>query len=121
MARKKAKRKSKSKTKKKSSVSKMSQSTNSCASCSACINPMTLGIAGGILWGLGLSLMTLVNIMTGYGDFFLQMVQSIYPGYHASMMGIIVALVYGFIDVFVGFYLLAWLYNKMSNAHSCSC
>lgn len=83
------------------------------------INPVTLGIAGGLLWGLGLSLMTLMNILTGYATFFLALVESVYPGYSMSISGILIALIYGFIDAFVGCYLLAWLYNKMCGGSKC--
>jgi hypothetical protein len=103
--------------KKKHSGYMMSMPRNKCE-CMG-LNPVTLGISGGLLWGLGLSLMTLMNIMTGYGTFFIALVESVYPGYSATVGGVLIALIYGFIDAFVGMYLLAWLYNKMGGDRSC--
>ncbi len=39
---------------------------------------------------------------------------SIYPGYHVSLTGSVVRLVYGFCDAYVGLYLFAMLYVRLS-------
>lgn len=74
-----------------------------------------LGLAGGILWGVAMFLMTLANIFFGYGGLWLGLMANVYPGYDVSYFGSLVGLVYGFVDGFVGLYLLAWLYNKISD------
>jgi len=56
---------------------------------------------------------TLVSVATGYAAEFLKMMGSVYLGYHVSLAGSIVGLVYGFLDAFVGLYLLAWLYTRL--------
>jgi len=77
------------------------------------LNARKLGLAGGILWGLSMLVITLLCLWTGYGALFLDVMENVYPGYSISWGGSIVGLVYGFIDGFVGFFLLAWLYNKL--------
>lgn len=72
-----------------------------------------LGIAGGILWGVMMFLMTLANLWFGYGSMWLQLMADIYPGYEVSYVGSIIGLIYGFIDGFVGLFLIGWLYNKV--------
>jgi len=75
------------------------------------LNPKRFGLAAGILWGLCLSVITLISVGTGYGTEFLNMIASIYPGYGISLLGSVIGLVYGFIDGFIGLYIFAWLYN----------
>jgi len=77
------------------------------------LNAKSLGLAGGILWSVMLFLMTLLSIYTGYAAGFLEIVESIYPGYGISWPGAFLGIIYGFIDGFVGGYILAWLYNKV--------
>ena len=75
------------------------------------LNAKNLGLAGGILWGVVLSAVTLVSVPTGYAGEFLGLVGSIYPGYSVSWLGALVGLVYGFIDGFICLFVLALLYN----------
>ena len=77
------------------------------------VDASKLGLAGGILWGLCMFVATLVSVATGYAAEFLKMMGSVYLGYHVSLAGSIVGLVYGFLDAFVGLYLLAWLYTRL--------
>ena len=75
------------------------------------LNNKNFGLAGGILWGGSMLVLTLVSLATGYGSAFLSSISNLYPGYSISLLGSVVGLVYGFVDVFVGLYLFAWLYN----------
>ncbi|MBT4540009.1 bacteriophage holin [Candidatus Woesearchaeota archaeon] len=77
------------------------------------LNAKSLGLAGGILWGVGLLILTLISVWTGYGAAFLNGVASIYPGYSIGYLGAVIGLVYGFVDAFIGLFVLAWLYNKL--------
>jgi hypothetical protein len=77
------------------------------------LNASRLGLAGGILWGLCMFVMTLVSVPTGYAADFLKMIGSVYLGYHVSLAGSIVGLIYGFLDGFIGLYVLAWLYTRL--------
>ena len=70
-----------------------------------------LGLAGGVLWGVVMFVCTVVSIYTGYSDVFLNAMKSCYPGYAISWGGAFLGLIYGFVDGFIGLFLLAWLYN----------
>ncbi|MBT4825062.1 bacteriophage holin [Candidatus Woesearchaeota archaeon] len=77
------------------------------------LNAKSLGLAGGILWGVGLLILTLVSVWTGYGTAMLNGIASIYPGYSIGYLGAVVGLIYGFVDAFIGLYVFGWLYNKL--------
>ena len=79
------------------------------------LNAKNLGLTLGIIWGLALLIVTLISVPTGYGMAFLNIFDSIYPGYAITYVGAIIGLVYGFIDGFVGGFLIAWIYNKLEN------
>lgn len=77
------------------------------------LHPIKLGVAGGILWGLCMFLTTIISIYTGYAKQLLILMSDIYPGYTISGWGSLLGLVYGFLDLFIGLFLLAWIYNKL--------
>lgn len=71
-----------------------------------------LGLAGGVLWGVSMFIMTLLGVFIGYGVEFLNVMSSVYPGFSVSFLGSFLGLVYGFLDGFTGFFLIGWLYNR---------
>jgi len=77
------------------------------------LNPIKLGISGGLLWGLCMFICTVLAIYFGYSTKFLNIMADIYPGYTTSWWGAIIGFVYGFFDGFIGLFLLAWIYNKL--------
>ncbi len=76
------------------------------------LNEKALGLSGGILWGAVMLVTTWASVLWGYGTAFLGVMADVYPGFSVSWGGSIVGAVYGFIDGFIGLYLLAWIYNK---------
>lgn len=71
-------------------------------------------LAGGIVCGLVVFLITLISVGTGgYAAEWLRVLESVYPGYHVSVVGSVVGLLYGFVDGFVGMGVFAWVYNKL--------
>lgn len=76
------------------------------------INAKSLALSGGVIWGMALFLITLLSLATGYASMFLGLIADIYPGYSISILGSFIGLIYGFVDAYLGFYILAWLYNK---------
>lgn len=80
------------------------------------LNPVKLGISGGILWGGCMFICTILALLFGYSTEFLNMMASIYPGYNISWGGSLLGLIYGFLDSFIGLFLLAWIYNKLNKA-----
>lgn len=79
------------------------------------LNVKAMAIAFGLTWGvLAIFLVGLANLIwSGYGEEFLRLAASIYPGYHAtrSFGQVIVGTLYGFVDGAVGGAIFAWLYN----------
>jgi hypothetical protein len=74
-------------------------------------------IAGGLLWGGALLLAGLLNLAyAGYAEAFLQVMSSIYPGFHASHTfgDVIVGALYGLLDGGLAGLIFAWLYNTFS-------
>lgn len=76
-------------------------------------NTKRFAIAGGIFWGVALFLTTLVSVYTGFATPFLTSIASIYLGYTISLAGSVIGLIYGFLDVFIGVYIFAWVYKRV--------
>lgn len=75
-----------------------------------------LGLAGGILWGAAVLAVALANLISGsYGQQFLELLASWYPGYHAtpSIGAVLVVTVYAFFDGLIGGCIFGWIYNKL--------
>lgn len=85
----------------------------------------TFAIAAAILWSLAVLLVGLANLQwPSYGQEFLAVVASIYPGYKATGVGsgignVVVGALYALLDGFVGGLVFAWLYNLMSRCCKC--
>ncbi len=79
------------------------------------LNAKSLGLAGGVLWGVVMFIMTWLSMFTGYASMWLAMMMDVYPGYDVSVVGSFIGLIYGFIDGFVGLFLIGWLYNRMTD------
>jgi hypothetical protein len=78
------------------------------------LNLKAFAITCGVLWATIFFFVAVANqIWIGYGDAFLKVVASVYPGYHAgkSMLDLIVGVVYAVIDGIVGGFVFAWCYN----------
>ncbi|MGO9268377.1 MAG: bacteriophage holin [Candidatus Binataceae bacterium] len=78
-------------------------------------NTKALALSSAILWGLAMLVTGLANLIWGnYGQQFLHLMSSVYPGYHAtrSIADVIVGTLYGVADGLVGGAIFAWLYNQ---------
>lgn len=78
------------------------------------LDAKAFGLAAGILWAIGMFLLTLISIYTSYAAELLNLIATVYPGYSITLFGSIVGLIYGFIDGFVGCFIFVWLYNKLA-------
>lgn len=78
-------------------------------------NVIQLGLTLSIIWAVLVLLIGITNLLfPGYGVAFLQIVDSIYPGYHFGKWGfggVIVATLYAALDGFILSVLFAWLHN----------
>ena len=79
------------------------------------LNPMNLGLALGIIWGLSLLLLGLYAWQLNWGTDMVIVLGSFYIGYAPSLLGSIIGMIWGFVDCFIGGFLLAWVYNWLQN------
>ncbi len=86
------------------------------------LHVLSFGLALGIVWSLSVFILGLLA-MTGYGAEFVKLIGSMYIGYTATIGGSFIGLAYGFIDMFIGGVIIAWLYNYFSRktCKSCKC
>ena len=77
------------------------------------IKAQKLGLAGGILCGAWMFIMTIAAMKWGFGAQMMTMMMDMYPGYTVTAGGSIVGLIYGFVDGFISLFILGWLYNKL--------
>ena len=73
-----------------------------------------LMITAAIFWGLAILIVGSANMaFPGYGANFLEVVGSIYPGYHpgTGISSVIIGSLYGIVDAGIGAAIFAWLYN----------
>ncbi|TDJ72402.1 MAG: hypothetical protein E2O38_04755 [Proteobacteria bacterium] len=78
-----------------------------------------MAITLGLVWGAAVLLVGTANLIwPNYGQAFLELVASIYPGYTAGagVGQLIVGTLYGLVDGAVGGAVIAWLYNLFARA-----
>ena len=76
------------------------------------LNVKALALAGGILWGAAVFVLTWLA-MWGYGSQEAAgIVKAYYLGYSLSPLGSFIGAVWGFVDAAIGCALFALLYNK---------
>ena len=82
------------------------------------LNVKAFALACGLVWGVGLFLMTwwliALDGATGEATF----LGHIYRGYNVSPAGSVIGLVWAFIDGAIGGAIFAWLYNLISGRAS---
>lgn len=79
------------------------------------LDAKALALACAILWGAAVMVVALVNLaLGGYGQHFLELLSSFYPGYHAthSIGQVILVTIYAFFDGLIGGLVFGWLYNR---------
>ena len=77
--------------------------------------PKCAGLAVGILWGAAMLLVTIADVLWGFGHSFVSVFQGLYAwGYTVSWLGALVGGIYGFVDGFFAGFITIWLYNKFA-------
>ena len=77
-----------------------------------------LAITAAIIWSAALLIVGSANMMfPGYGTNFLEVIGSLYPGYHpgTGFSSVIIGTIYGIVDAGIGAAIFAWLYNFISD------
>ena len=75
------------------------------------LDTRAFGLACGILWGGGVFLMGLTATVCSWARPFVDVLSVMYVGYSATVFGILIGTLWGFVDGFIGGIVLAWLYN----------
>ncbi|OGC03845.1 hypothetical protein A2276_08345 [candidate division WOR-1 bacterium RIFOXYA12_FULL_43_27] len=78
------------------------------------LDPLKFGLSAGIIWGIGVFMMALIAKETSYGIGFVSALGKIYIGEGPTFLGAILGMIYGFFDAGIGFFVFAWLYNKLA-------
>ena len=84
-------------------------------------NTLALGLTAGLIWGGAIFVVGLANLIwPGYGQAFLNLLGSIYPGYHpeSSIGSVIAGTIYGLVDGTIGGVIFGWLYNLLASRFS---
>lgn len=74
----------------------------------------SMAVTAGVMWGAAVLLIGMGSMLfSGYGSPVLELVASVYPGYHNSggVGDLIVGTLYAAADGLVGGFVFAWLYN----------
>ena len=78
------------------------------------LNVKAFSLACGILWGLAVLLFGAASMKFAYGTDLVVLLSSIYPGFAPSLKGLVIGLIWGFVDGAICAALFAWLYNKLA-------
>ena len=82
------------------------------------LNIMAFALTCGIIWGLGLFLITWWIIMFEGASGDPTLIGLVYRGYEISPTGSIIGLAWGFVDGWVGGVVFVWLYNRLVSTMS---
>ena len=77
------------------------------------LNLKAFALTCGIIWALGVFLMTWWSYLAGGGNTLIAL-SRFYIGYSVTPVGSIIGLVYGFVDGLIGGAVFAWLYNRLA-------
>ena len=78
------------------------------------ISPLAAALAVGIYLGVWLFLIGLIAWLTWYCKIFVSFMSTFYIGYTYTFRGARMGLVRGFVDGFIGAYIIVWLYDRIS-------
>lgn len=79
------------------------------------LNAWALATALGVLSSFAILIVSIIAIKsTDYLHNIVQFLSSIYIGYDLSPIGIVLGMLWGFVDAAIGGLLFAWLYNKLA-------
>ncbi|MDH5534009.1 MAG: hypothetical protein OEZ08_00355 [Betaproteobacteria bacterium] len=85
------------------------------------LNIVALSLTAGLFWGAAILIVGAANLAwPGYGQAFLQLIASIYPGYHPGpgFGQVLIATLYGVVDGTIGGAIFGWLYNMLAGVFS---
>ena len=79
------------------------------------LNIKAFGLALGIVWAVGVMIMgIIVMIFQNYGAGFVDALGSLYIGYKATVLGVVIGGAWAFVDAGIFGLVVAWVYNKLA-------
>lgn len=75
------------------------------------LDAVSLGLAFGIMWALGVFILGIMAAAADWGTDIVLLMSSVYLGFDPSFAGSLIGAAWGFADGFVGAVVIAWLYN----------
>ncbi len=78
------------------------------------LNVLALGLACGLIWGLGVFLLTWWVIIWDGQSSQATLIGQVYRGYTISAVGSVIGLIWAFFDGVIGGAIFAWLYNLLA-------
>ena len=79
------------------------------------LNSWALATALGILTSISILVISIIAIKSSdYLHNVVQFLSSVYIGYDLSPIGIVLGMLWGFVDAAIGGLIFAWLYNKLA-------
>lgn len=79
------------------------------------LNVKALALASGLIWGVGLFILTWWVIMFDGATGEATLIGRLYRGYSISPAGSVIGLVWGLADGAIGGAIFAWLYNQLAD------
>jgi hypothetical protein len=84
-------------------------------------NIIALSSTAGLIWGAAILIVGTANLIwPGYGQAFLELVASVYPGYRPGpgFGQVVIGSLYGLVDGAIGGAIFGWLYNMLAGVAS---
>ncbi len=78
------------------------------------LNVLALGLAFGLIWGLGLFILTWWIILFDGQTGETTIIGLVYRGYSITAVGSVIGLIWAFFDGAIGGVIFAWLYNLLA-------
>lgn len=78
------------------------------------LNVKAFGLTCGLVWGLGLFLLTWWIILFEGNNVQSIFLSSVYRGYTISPVGSLIGLIWAFLDGWIGGLIFAWVYNRLA-------
>jgi len=78
------------------------------------LNVKALGLAFAIIWGAGAFLIGILDVLSTWADPWGKVMALVYLGYTPTLLGCIIAGIWGFVHAGIVGLLIGWLYNKLT-------
>lgn len=82
------------------------------------LDTMKFGLAGGIISALFAFVLALGAAFAGWGNGMVDSLSTMYVGYKAGVVGGLIGAVWAFVEGFITFYAIAWVYDYLQKEKS---